>query len=370
MLWKKLIYSFLILCGVWGSPVLWAVSRAEEIRMGVEEFGPFVQEQGGADVIHDELSMYVNRVGKRVAAASDRPNLPFEFVVIDTTDINAWALSGGKIGIDLGLLLKLSSEAELASVLSHEIGHAVAGHTATQIEREAVLALLKTGIYGVLKNYWYAPLVDQGVDVGEALTLLRYTRQDELEADTLGVKFLFRAGYDVHAASDVEKMFLNLDPSKDDGWFATLFATHPPSKERLKAIRKEASKYASGGFQGAEEYERIIEPLRAKESAYCALDKGKAYLAKGKIEKALKEAQKGLSIEPNEPHLSLLEAQALLHLGRTPSALTSINRAIGINPNYYQYYLERALIFDQMGRFYEAQRDRAHAKSLLDTLDQ
>ena len=329
--------------------------------MGVEEYAPLLQEEGGADVIHPHLSLYVQRVGKRLAAVSDRPDLPYEFVVIDNTELNAWALPGGKIGINLGLLMRLSSEAELASVLAHEIAHAAAGHSATQVEREVLLGMMKAGMNEVLQSYWS----DLGVSVGKRLVLLKYSRKDELEADAYGMKYMALAGYDMQGALAVEKMFLQLDEPKSQGWFSRLFATHPPSKERLKADRKAASKYGVGGFEGRAEYEGVIEPLRAKERAYRALDKGRRYLAKGKTKKALRSAQKGLSIEPNEPHLSLLEARALLHLGRVSSALTSINRAISINPNYYESYLERALVFEQQGKGAAAEKDRAIANVIL-----
>ena len=369
MIWRKILYSALILCSVCGNAILRALPESKEIQMGIEEFAPLVQEEGGADVIHPLLSRYVKRVGKKLAAVSDRPNLPYEFVILDNTTLNAWALSGGKIGINLGLLMQLTSEAELAYVLAHEIGHAAAGHIATQVEREAVLGVLKAGIHQVLKSYWYAPLLDQGASVGEELTLLRYNRQDELEADALAIKYMAKAGYDVQAAITVEELFLKLDASKQEGWVTKLFATHPPSKERLKADKKTASKYDTGGFQGKAEYAEVIEPVCAKTRAYRALDKGRLYLSKGKIKKALVSAQKGLAIEPNEPHLSLLEAQALLHLGRSGSALTSINRAIKINPHYFEYYLERSLIYEKLGNTQAAKSDRAIAEQLLPDLE-
>ena len=369
MIWRRILYSILVLCSVCGNAVLKAMPESEEIRMGIEEFAPMVQEEGGADVIHPHLSQYVKQVGEKLAAVSDRPDLPYEFVIIDNTNLNAWAVSGGKIGINLGLLMQLSSEAELASVLAHEIGHAAAGHIATQVEREVILGVLKAGIHQVLKSYWYAPILDRGTEVGEKLTLLRYSRQDELEADALAMKYMAKAGYDVQAAINVEKLFLKLDGSKQDSWVTSLFATHPPSRERLKADKKTARHYGSGGVEGKAEYESVIEAVHTKRRAYQDLEKGRRYLSKGKIKKALVSAQKGLAIEPNEPHLSLLEAQALLHLGRSASALTSINRAIKINPHYYAYYLERSLIYEQFGNKEAAASDRAIAEHLLPDLD-
>ncbi len=368
MRWKQIFYSVLL-----GSMALapfnaQSMTRAEEIDIGRTEYSLLKQEEGGVDVIHSELSQYVRHVGKRLAAVSDRPDLPYEFVILDNQDVNAWALPGGKIGINLGMLLKLSSEAELASVLAHEIGHAAAGHSGKQIEREDVLDMLGAGIHELLKAYWYNPLIDQGATMGEDLILLKYSREDELEADGLGIKYMSRAGYDTQAAIDVEAMLLHTYNDTAQSWLTGLLATHPPSKERLKANKKTASFYPSGGIKGAKEYERAIGSLRTKERAYCALEKGRNYLRKGSYNKALSSARRGLSTEPKEPHLYLLKARAEVHLRQWSSALTSINRALAINPDYYLYYLERSLIYERLGNARAARYDKERAKKLYPPL--
>lgn len=361
MFWKRVIFCICLLVTAWGPVSVRATPRAREIRVGVEEYGPLVQEEGGADVIHPQLSAYVQRVGRRVAAASDRPDLPYAFVVLDNTDLNAWALPGGKIGIHLGLLMHLKSEAELASVLAHEIGHAAAGHEMSQVERGIVLGVVRAGISEIVQNFW----IDRGTAVGKELIELKYCREDELEADALGIKYMTRAGYDAQGAVAVEKMYLDREGKDQERWYQRIFATHPPSKERLKALKGGAARYGHGGFVGKEEYDRMIAPLRATVPAYRALDSGRELIAKGEFKKALKAAERGLSIEPHEPHLYQLKAQALLHLGREREALSAINRALAINANYYAYYVERALIYERLGNARGAERDRDAAETLL-----
>ena len=114
------------------------VSEAQELDLGRQNYAPMQQAQGGVYDIDPELTRYVQQVGGKLAAVSDRP-LPYEFVVLNNSVPNAWALPGGKIAINRGLLTELSSESELAAVLGHEIVHAAAKHSAQQMSRGALL---------------------------------------------------------------------------------------------------------------------------------------------------------------------------------------------------------------------------------------
>jgi predicted Zn-dependent protease len=124
-------------CGtnpVTGEKELQFVSEPQELEIGRTQYGPAQQSQGGDFKVLPEISVYVNEVGQKLAAVSDRP-LPYEFVVLNTSVPNAWAMPGGKIAINRGLLTALDNEAELAAVLAHEIVHAAARHGAKSQER-------------------------------------------------------------------------------------------------------------------------------------------------------------------------------------------------------------------------------------------
>ena len=123
---------------VTGKTELMTVSTASEIQMGQQNYGPMQQSQGGAYDVDPELTRYVATVGGRLAAQSP-VDLPYEFVVLNNSVPNAWALPGGKIAINRGLLTELESEAELAAVLGHEVVHAAARHTARQMSRGMLL---------------------------------------------------------------------------------------------------------------------------------------------------------------------------------------------------------------------------------------
>ena len=125
---------------VTGESELSFVSQDQELKIGAEQYAPSRQMQGGDYLTDPQIGEYVSRVGNRIAAASDR-KLPYEFKVINDSTPNAWALPGGKIAINRGLLTELQSEAELAAVLSHEIVHAAARHGAQGMERGNINAV-------------------------------------------------------------------------------------------------------------------------------------------------------------------------------------------------------------------------------------
>ena len=121
------------------------LSPGNEIAMGENDYGPMQQLGGGLYEVDDRVARYVEAVGQRVAAHSDRA-LPYEFVVVNDSTPNAWALPGGKIGIHRGLLVELDNGAELAAILAHEIVHAAAKHSANQIQRELLMGLFGLGV--------------------------------------------------------------------------------------------------------------------------------------------------------------------------------------------------------------------------------
>ena len=217
---------------VTGRSELTLVSKREEISIGARQYLPAQQSQGGAYIVDEALTGYVNEVGQRLAAVSDRP-LPYEFVVINDSTPNAWALPGGKIAINRGLLSQLDNEAELAAVLGHEIIHAAARHGAKAMERALLLqgAVLLTALG--TQDSEYSNYIVGGASIGAQLISTRYGRQAELEADLYGMEYMARAGYDPDAAVSLQEKFVALKQGNSSGWLEGLFASHPPSQERV-----------------------------------------------------------------------------------------------------------------------------------------
>ncbi|MDZ7644654.1 MAG: M48 family metallopeptidase [Woeseiaceae bacterium] len=230
---------------VTGERELTLVGTAEEIRMGEESYLPMRQSQGGEYDVDPELTAYVQDVGQRLAAVSDRP-LPYEFVVLNNSVPNAWALPGGKIAINRGLLTELGSEAELAAVLGHEIVHAAARHSARRMEQGMLLQGLVLATAVVTSDSDYGNLAIGGASVGAQLLTQRYSRSAELEADRYGMQYMAAAGYDPQGAVSLQETFLRLSEGRRSDWLSGLFASHPPSQARLEANRQTAASLAPG----------------------------------------------------------------------------------------------------------------------------
>ena len=215
---------------VTGKNELSLMSTGDEVAIGEKNYPPSLQAQGGVYHVDLELQRYVSDVGNRLAAVSDNPQLPYEFSVINNPTPNAWALPGGKIAINRGLLLHLNDEAQLAAVLAHEIVHAAARHGAAQQSRGTLMQIGLGAIQAGSEGRQYQKYTDMASSLGMRAWLARYGRDDELESDRYGMIYMARAGYEPLAAVELQQTFLALSGDGDrDNQFSDLFSSHPPS---------------------------------------------------------------------------------------------------------------------------------------------
>ncbi len=191
-----------------------------------------------------QLQLYINNVGQRLAEKSHRSNLSYQFTVVDSTEINAFALPGGYIYITRGLLAYLNSEAELAAVLGHEIGHVTARHGVRQ-QTSAQAASLGAGVLSILLPELSGAGLGQSVNLLGTALLRGYGREHELEADRLGADYLARSGYDPQAMFRVirtlkEHQIFDQNLARIEGRqtraYHGVFSTHPDSDTRLREI--------------------------------------------------------------------------------------------------------------------------------------
>ncbi len=183
---------------VTGQRQLSLVSEAQEISLGQEAAQDVRQSIGLVD--NQALQSYVSRVGTNLASGSERPKLPWAFAVVDDPTPNAFALPGGFIFVTRGLMTLLDSEAELATVLGHEIGHVTARHSVSMISRQQ-LAQLGLGLGGAL--FPDLQPATQALGTGMQLLFLRYGRDAERQADQLGFRYARSDGYDASEMADV-----------------------------------------------------------------------------------------------------------------------------------------------------------------------
>ncbi|MCB1858210.1 MAG: M48 family metalloprotease [Gammaproteobacteria bacterium] len=360
-------------CGtnpVTGDRELGLVSESSELDIGRQQYQPTRQMQGGDYILDPELTRYVKRVGAKLAAVSDR-KLPYEFSIVNDSSPNAWALPGGKIAVNRGLLVELKNEAELAAVLGHEIVHAAARHSAQGMERGVLLqgALVAAGVLIGSSGYAdYSDLALGAAALGANLVNQRYSREAELESDHYGMLYMQRAGYDPRAAIGLQETFVRLSEGQDSSWLSGLLASHPPSPERVSENRKTAKSLGAGGRLGTEQYQQMIANLRRNKPAYAAYDKGREKLDK-QPEGALKLAEQAISIEPREGLFYGLKGDALEKLGRHEAALKAFDQAVARNPDFFSPYLKRGAVKVGLGEAEGARRDLQRSLDILPTAE-
>jgi len=342
------------------------VSEAQEISIGQQNYAPTRQSQGGDYVLDPELTEYVRSVGNKLAAVSDR-KLPYEFNVLNDSVPNAWAMPGGKIAFNRGLLYELNSEAELAAVMGHEMVHAAARHGAKGMERGILLqgAMIAVGIGA--QNTDYANLIVGGAQVGAQLISSKYGRDAESESDLYGMQYMKKAGYDPAAAVSLQETFVRLSADRKTNFIDGLFASHPPSQARVDANKATLAQVGAGGEWGKEIYAQKTAKLRSTQAAYKAYDEAVKALGEKNIEKATALAKQAIAGEPREARFQELLGDIALTQKKPQEALTFYDKAIKLQPDYFKPHVQSGIALFNMGKKDEAEPFLKRANELLPT---
>ncbi len=242
------------------------VSEPDEIKQGRRYHKDIIARYGVYD--DPRLQQYVDRIGQQLAAKSHRSHLKFEFTVLDSPEINAFALPGGYIYITRGIMAYLNSEAELAGVLGHEIGHVTARHSVRQQSGQAASSILSVLITAVTGDQSLGNLSQQ---LGTGL-VRGYGREHELEADRLGAEYLHSGGYNpetmlevigVLKDQEVYEKALAKKEGREAQTYHGVFSTHPRNDDRLKTVVRAAKKLSSQSYRDNNQvtYHGMIEGL-------------------------------------------------------------------------------------------------------------
>jgi predicted Zn-dependent protease len=241
-----------------GHNELMLVSESQEIAMGQQYDSQVVATIG---LYPDPaLQSYIQTLGKRLAATSERPNLPWTFRVVDDPAVNAFAVPGGFVYVTRGILAHMNNEAQLATVVGHEIGHVTARHTAAEMSKEQVATLgLVVGSIANKQVAQYAGVAQQALSV----LFLKFSRDNENQADELGVRYSSRANFDSREMVNVMKVLDRLSAT-EGGRLPEWLSTHPNPGNRVEHISSLISKQQTD-FTGAtinrEGYERKLDGI-------------------------------------------------------------------------------------------------------------
>jgi len=373
---SALLLAALVLAGCATNPVtgrkeIHLVSEGQEVQLGQQYYGPSRQSQGGDYVTDPRVMEYVRQVGNRLAAVADRP-LPYEFVVLNNGELNAWALPGGKIAVNRGLLVELQSEAELAAVLSHEIVHAAARHGAQQMEQGqllqigAAIATIGAAAYG---GSDLGQVVGQGAAVGAQLLHAKYGRDDELESDLYGMKYMKQAGYDLQAAVALQELFVRkYKAGSEQDWMTGLFASHPPSQERVDSNRRTMQELGGpGGDVGADRYQAAMADLKRDAPAYARYQEAVTVAQKGDLAAARRLANEAVKLEPRESRFHGLLGDLETANKNPRGALPHYQRAGELDPGYFKPMAQAGIAHYQLGNRAAAEPLLAKSMQLLPT---
>jgi predicted Zn-dependent protease len=214
---------------------LYSVEREIALGKGLAQ-----QVERQAKIIDDpQISEYVNRLGQNLVRNSDA-KVPFTIKVIDTEEVNAFALPGGFFYVNSGLILKADTEAELAGVMAHEIAHVAARHGTCQATKGEIMqmAMIPLIFYGG----WTGFGIRQAANVMIPISFLQFSKHDESVADGLGLQYMYKAGYDPNAFVDFFEKLQNAEKKKP-GTMAKVFSDHPPTGNRILAVQQDIQEH-------------------------------------------------------------------------------------------------------------------------------
>jgi len=231
----------------------------KDVELG-RKYAPHIEKELGGRVPDENLQKYVDQIGQRIARVCHRPDLSYHFAVVEEGGTNAFAVPGGYVYITGGLLKELKSEAQLAAILGHEVGHVVARDTMVAMSRQigATALLAAAAVSDAPSNVVHATAFVTGV-----LTL-QYSREDEKDADFTGLSYMTQAGYDPNGMVQTMEILAELQTYRP----IEFFSTHPNPESRIDYLKERiGQRYATmvGLKQGEEEYaERILSPLNKR----------------------------------------------------------------------------------------------------------
>lgn len=242
-----------------GKSELMLVSESQEIQMG----GQYDKEVVASIGLYPDpgLQRYIQDLGTRLAATSERTKLPWTFRVLDDPAVNAFAVPGGYIYVTRGILAHLNSEAELAGVVGHEIGHVTARHTASQMSKQQLAGLgLAIGSIASSTVERYAGIAGQALSI----LFLKFSRDDENQADELGLRYMGRANYDPRQMPPIFNMLSRVGASGGGGRLPEWLSTHPDPGNRLQHINAMISRLPqdfAGTIVNREQYSRRLDGM-------------------------------------------------------------------------------------------------------------
>jgi predicted Zn-dependent protease len=333
---------------VTGRSQLMLVSENEEIQMGRELYpnAMWGSEGGGGEYKDEKLKAYLKSIILDIHRVSHRPNLPVDFAIQNSSIPNAWAIPGHVV-ITRGLLAGLDNEGEFVFVMGHEMGHVSARHSASQMSMGMLQKVVLGGAGIALGGSDYSDAALTAGALGGGLLLLKYSRDDELEADRLGVQYMSVLSYDprnaVSAHRNLEKVsneYLKSlgQNSQERGLFQNLLSTHPRTSVRIEEIQYLISKVPRAPLRGdgsnRQQFQSMIAGIKNANRQYVNYDKAVSALNNNKPDEALNFVTKAINADQTQAPFFALAGFITLKKRNLPEAEKNFGSALRLDGNY------------------------------------
>ncbi|MCP3685309.1 MAG: M48 family metalloprotease [bacterium] len=324
---------------VTGQRQLMLMSEGQEIQLD-QENSPHQFSADYGSLQDRSLNAYIAQVGNEMAAQSHRPQMPYSFQGVNATYVNAYAFPGGSIATTRGILLELENEAELAGLLGHEIGHVNARHTAERMSKNILIGgLVAVGTaYVQSEHEKWAPLAAGLGGIAAGALLARYSRDDERQADALGMEYMTHAGHNPTGMVGLMDVLRNMSKHKPNA-IEMMFATHPMSEERYQtAKRSTETTYhdAQNMPLNKERYMDHTAGLRKLKGAIETMQAGEKEMAKQQFPRAEKHFESALQQAPRDYAGLVMMAKCQLAQDNHRMARQYAERAKQVNPTEAQ----------------------------------
>jgi predicted Zn-dependent protease len=281
---------------VTGQPQLMLMSRQQEISID-REYSPHQISADYGPLQDRKLNSYIQETGQNLAAKTHRPDMPYSFQGVNAVYVNAYAFPGGSIALTRGILLEMQSEAELAALLGHELGHVNARHTASHMSKGMLASAVLAGAGAVLADKKeYAPLISGLGGIGAGALLAKYSRDNERQADALAMQYMVHNRYNPEGMVRLMDM-LRQKSRQEPNLLQVMFSTHPMSEARYQTARQRARQEYAWASEFPLQKERYLDQtasLRRQEKLIQELQKAETLMQKGKLSQAEQHIHSGL----------------------------------------------------------------------------
>ena len=342
-------------------PFFTLIPEEKEIELGklytpssIDEFEGLYPEE--------EIQNYVNNVGLKIAKVAER-KVPYKFYVVNSGIINAFALPGGPVVITRGLLLQLDNESQLAGVLAHELGHINARHHVKFLEKQLALSmLLQIGSLLVPQDLTGEILLQLG-QVSASLLTLKFSRDQEREADKYGFLYAFEASYSPQGMIEVFEKFKKMEKKRPPEWLST----HPLPESRIKEVKEYIATFRPTGIliKDTQKFQEIRKLILQTKESYDYVENGKKAYKDGKKEEAKNLFERALQLYPKNTVALIYLAKLEMEEGNLNKAKEYSEHSLKYDPNFFTANIISGIINFKLKNYESALKFFEKGKSLI-----